>query len=188
VNPQPHPSTPSWDLSFHQPAARVVGAATPGVVVMGVAGCGKSSLGAVIAHSRGWPLLEGDDYHSAANRAKMRAGTPLTDADRAGWLAELGTLLASHHPCVLTCSALRRAYREQLRASLPGLAFVYMEIDEPSAQARVAARGGEHFFPASLVAAQFATLESPVGEDRVLRVDALQPLKVLVDNVTEWLR
>jgi gluconokinase len=155
---------------------------------MGVAGCGKSSLGAALAQSWGWPLLEGDDHHSEANRAKMRAGTPLTDADRAGWLAKLGALLQSHHPCVLTCSALRRSYREQLRQALPGLAFVYLEIDEPHAQARVSARGGEHFFPASLVAAQFATLEPPTGEPGVLRVDATDSLPLLIARVLEWKR
>jgi gluconokinase len=162
--------------------------AVAALVVMGVAGCGKSSLGAALARARGWPLLEGDDHHSTVNRARMRQGIALTDADRAGWLAELGTLLAARHPCVLTCSALRQAYREQLRAALPGLAFVFMDIDEPQALQRVASRGGEHFFPASLVAAQFATLESPLGEPNVLRVDALEPLPALVKQVEEWMR
>lgn len=154
---------------------------------MGVSGCGKSSLGAALAQALGWPLLEGDAYHPHANLEKMRAGIGLTDADRDGWLAQLGHELATRSPCVLTCSALRRVYRERLRAARPGLAFVFMDIAQLDALARVAGRGGEHFFPPSLVANQFATLESPVGEDRVLRVDALRPLDQLVAEVGAWM-
>lgn len=154
---------------------------------MGVSGCGKSSLGAAVAQQLGWPLLEGDSYHPTSNLAKMRAGIGLTDTDREGWLADLAAALASRSPCVLTCSALRHIYRERLRAARPGLAFVFMDIDQAHALERVASRGGEHFFPASLVANQFATLESPVGEDRVLRVDALLPLNRLVADVGTWM-
>ena len=85
---------------------------------MGVAGCGKSSLGHAVAQALGWPLVEGDDFHPAANVAKMRAGIPLVDADRVGWLALLGAELQRHPGgAVLTCSALKRAYRDQLRAA-----------------------------------------------------------------------
>lgn len=158
------------------------------VVVMGVAGCGKSSLGIAVAHAEGAQLIEGDAYHSDANRAKMRSGTPLTDADRVGWLATLANQLQARGPnVVLTCSALKRVYRETLRAAAPQLRFVFMEIDPESARARVAARDA-HFFSPTLVASQFAALESPVGESGVLRVDALAPLSRLQAEVSAWLR
>lgn len=156
------------------------------LVVMGVAGCGKSSLGAGLAQRLGLPLIEGDDHHSPASRQKMREGVALTDADRAGWLATLAGLLArSPGGVVLTCSALRRAYREQLRAAAPGLRFVFIDIAPALARERVAARSA-HFFNTALVDSQFATLESPVGEPGVLRVDAGEPLPRLLDQVVAW--
>lgn len=156
---------------------------------MGVSGCGKSSLGAALARALGQPLIEGDDFHSPESVDKMRAGIALTDADRAGWLQRLGQELAAHpQGAVLTCSALKRDYRERLRAAVPGLRFVFMELSREEAERRVAARASEHMFPASLVANQFATLESPVGEAGVLAVDATQPLAGLVDRVQAWLR
>jgi len=156
------------------------------IVVMGVSGCGKSSLGAALATAFALPLIEGDDHHPASNVEKMRQGIPLTDADRAGWLATLGRALADKpQGAVLTCSALKRAYREQLRAAVPDLRFVFMAIERDEAERRVAARAGagEHIFPASLVANQFATLESPVGEAGVVAVDATAPLTELVAQV-----
>ena len=154
---------------------------------MGVAGCGKSTVGAAVAATEKLPLVEGDDFHGAGNRAKMAGGMPLTDADRAQWLVTLGEQLAARPAgVVLTCSALKRAYREQLRKAAPGLRFVFLEIDRAAAQQRVAARGA-HFFSASLVDSQFATLESPVGEPGVLRVDALESLDSLQARVSAWL-
>ncbi|GAB4061267.1 gluconokinase [Uliginosibacterium sediminicola] len=161
---------------------------TGALVVMGVAGCGKSSLGAACAERLGWRLIEGDDYHSAEAVAKMRSGTPLTDADRAGWLDRLGALLqAEPGGAVLTCSALRKTYRERLRAAVPGLRFAFLDLPQAVAEARVAARPG-HLFPASLVASQFATLERPSGEDGVLDLDATQPITQLVDDIAAWLQ
>lgn len=154
---------------------------------MGVAGCGKSSLGAALAQAEGLPLIEGDDFHSADSRAKMAAGVPLTDADRAGWLHTLGEQLQAHHGgVVMTCSALKRAYRQQLRAAAPGLRFVFMEISREAAQQRVAARAA-HFFNPDLVDSQFATLESPTGEPGVLTVDALAPIPALQGQASAWL-
>lgn len=156
------------------------------LVVMGVAGCGKSSLGAGLAQRLGLPLIEGDDHHSPASRQKMREGVALTDADRAGWLATLASLLArSPGGVVLTCSALRQAYRDQLRAAAPGLRFVFIDITPALARERVAARSA-HFFNTALVDSQFATLESPVGEPGVLRVDAAEPLPQLLDRAVAW--
>ncbi len=158
------------------------------LVIMGVAGCGKSSLGAALAQRLAFELIEGDDHHSAGNRQKMQQGTPLTDADRAGWLITLGGLLARRPGgMVLTCSALRRAYREQLRAAAPGLRFVFLDITPEQARQRVATRSS-HFFNTALVDSQFATLESPVGEAGVLRVDAAEPLPQLLEQVVAWAR
>ena len=158
------------------------------VVVMGVAGCGKSSLGAALAQAEGALLIEGDEHHSAANLEKMRQGIALSDADREGWLDALATELhARPRHVVLTCSALKRAYRDRLRAAAPGLRFVYMQIDPAAARARIEARRDSHFFSPALVDSQFATLESPVGEAGVLRVDALAPLQQLQAEVSAWL-
>lgn len=158
------------------------------VVMMGVAGCGKSSAGQALAQGLGLPLIEGDEYHSSGNLDKMRRGLPLTDADRAQWLAALAQALTKHPAgAVLTCSALKRAYRDRLRDGAPGLRFVFLDIDPQTAHLRVTARAGEHLFPPSLVESQFATLESPVGEPGVLRVDATLPLAGLSHLVIQWL-
>jgi gluconokinase len=156
------------------------------LVVMGVAGCGKSSVGAALALALGWPLIEGDDFHAAASKDKMRQGIPLTDEDRQGWLATLAHQLAAHpHGAVLTCSALKRAYRDQLRAGVPQLGFVFLDLDEATARQRVALRPA-HLFPPTLVASQFATLESPVGEAGVLRLDATLAPGVLLAQALAW--
>ena len=158
------------------------------VVVMGVAGCGKSSLGSALAQAEGLPLIEGDDHHSPTSREKMRQGIALTDADREGWLTTLGQLLqAQPQGAVLTCSALKKVYRDRLRNACPGLRFVFLEIDRASAGRRVAARAGTHFFSSALVDSQFATLESPVGEAGVLRLDALLDLPTLQQQASAWL-
>ena len=158
------------------------------VVIMGVAGCGKSSLGMAVAQQLGLPMIEGDDHHSAESRGKMQRGIALADADRAGWLAALGLQLQQHPGgLVLTCSALKRSYREQLRHASPGLQFVYLHISREDAVSRVAGRGASHFFSATLVDSQFDTLEEPSGEPGVLRIDALQPLAALQAESCRWL-
>lgn len=160
------------------------------IVVMGVAGCGKSSLGATLAKALGWPLVEGDDHHSPANVAKMRAGTPLTDADRADWLDALATALQARPlGAVLTCSALKRGYRDRLRAALPGLRFVHLQLTRDEARRRVAARAGAgdgHYFNPALVDSQFDTLEPPEGEPGVLGLDATRALPDLTAEVLRW--
>lgn len=157
------------------------------LVVMGVAGCGKSSLGAAVAVHLGLPLVEGDAFHPPSNVEKMRLGQPLDDADRAGWLDALADELRRRPGgVVLTCSALRRAYRERLRAAAPGLRFAFLDIARDEAQRRVQARAS-HFFSPSLVDSQFATLESPVGEAGVLRLDATTPLDQLSAAIHDWL-
>jgi gluconokinase len=117
----------------------------------------------------------------------MRAGIPLTDADREPWLDQLSALLAAQHGgAVLTCSALKRGYRERLRAQVPELKFVFIEIEQADAVERVASRSA-HLFPPSLVANQFATLESPIAERGVIAVAATQPLSAQVAAVRKWI-
>ena len=166
---------------------------TYSLVIMGVSGCGKSSLGQAVANATACALIEGDDFHSAANITKMTSGTPLTDADREAWLADLGKQLRERgqtkgQGTVLTCSALKLRYRNQLRAASPGLRFAFLEITPDQALLRVAARAGEHLFPASLVDSQFAALESPTGEEGVLTLDATLALPQLTLRVTDWLQ
>lgn len=157
------------------------------LVVMGVSGCGKSHVGAALATRLGLPLIEGDEYHSDTNRALMRQGIPLTDAHRAAWLARLGDALAAEPAgAVLTCSALKAAYRDRLRAAVPGLRFAWLDLDRAAAEARVAQRPS-HFFPAGLVATQFEALEPPLHEQGVIRLDALAAPQVLVEQVAGWI-
>ncbi|WP_370678426.1 gluconokinase [Comamonas sp. GB3 AK4-5] len=168
------------------------------LIVMGVSGCGKSSVAQQLADTLGWALHEGDAYHSATSVGKMREGIALTDEDRADWLDRLVQLLAAAghaapgQGVVLTCSALKRKYREQLRsgpdeAKRAGpVVFVFLDLDYPTALQRVRERAS-HFFSPELVANQFATLERPDGEPGVLSVDATLPLADIVQCVTTWL-
>jgi gluconokinase len=158
------------------------------LVVMGVSGCGKSSFGHALAQALGARFIEGDSHHSPANRAKMRNGIALTDDDRAGWLDTLVAELQSPGgPAVLTCSALKRAYRQRLRSADAGLRFIFLDIARDEALRRVATRE-DHFFSASLVDNQFATLERPDGEAGVLRLDATAPPARQQAEALAWLR
>jgi gluconokinase len=158
------------------------------VVVMGVAGCGKSAVGERIANALRLPLVEGDEFHPPSNIDKMRRGLALDDQDRAGWLDRLAQELARHSAgAVLTCSALKRSYRDRLRAAAPGLRFVHLRLSEEDALRRVQSRGG-HFYPPSLVASQFEALEDPAGEPGVLGVDAALPLDAVAAQALAWLR
>ncbi len=157
------------------------------LVVMGVAGCGKSTLAAGIAKALACPMIEGDDFHLPHSREKMRNGIALTDDDREPWLDRLGQLTSwCGADVVLTCSALKRSYRERLRALVPGLRFVFIDIDVATAAERVASRSG-HLFPKSLVTSQFSALESPVDEPGVVTVPAQASLQQQIDAVMAWL-
>ncbi len=161
----------------------------PALLVMGVSGCGKSRIGAAVAVRTGARFIEGDAFHPAENVATMSAGIPLEDADRAGWLvrlgAEMAAALAAGDPVVLACSALKRAYRDVLRAAVPDLALIFLDLPQEVARARVAARP-DHFMPSSLVPGQFATLEPPRDEPRMLRLDATRPVADLVEAAAVW--
>ena len=135
-------------------------------------------------------MLEGDAFHPAASQEKMAQGIPLTDQDRAGWLDALGAALtANKDGIVLSCSALKKIYRDTLRSYKANLHFVYLDISPATALARVSSRAvaDGHFFPATLVDNQFATLEVPTGEAGVMTVDATAPLPELVVQVRAWL-
>jgi gluconokinase len=158
------------------------------VDVMGVAGSGKSVLGTELAHHLGLPLIEGDDFHPPGNIAKMRHGIPLTDEDRAAWLQRLVRELRGHPAgAVLTCSALKRAYRDTLRLGAPALRFLHLALSPHQALERVAART-DHFYPPSLVASQFEALEDPSAEPRVLTLDGTQHVDRLLEDALAWLR
>ena len=157
------------------------------VVVMGVAGCGKSAVGQRIASQLNLPLIEGDDFHPGRNIAKMQQGVALTDADRAEWLRTLVTELGKR-PCgaVLTCSALKTAYRDTLRSGVPALHFLHLAIPQAESLRRVANRPG-HFYPPSLVASQFEALQDPASEPDVLVLDGQMALDALAVAATDWL-
>jgi carbohydrate kinase (thermoresistant glucokinase family) len=139
---------------------------------MGVSGCGKSTVAALLAGRLGWPFEEGDDMHPAANVAKMHAGHPLTDEDRWPWLKRIAAWideqLAAGRSAIVTCSALRRSYRDVLRRD--GVTFVYLHGEYEQIARRLAARHG-HFMPSSLLDSQFADLEEPTGDEQAMRVD-----------------
>ena len=154
---------------------------------MGVAGCGKSTLATRLAQALACPVIEGDDFHLPQSQEKMRDGIALEDADREPWLDRLGQLMAWRSgDVVVTCSALKRAYRDRLRAGVPGLRFVFVDIDVATAAARVGSRSG-HLFPQSLVTSQFSALERPQGEPGVTTVTAHDTVEQQVDAVVAWL-
>ena len=155
---------------------------------MGVAGCGKSLVGAELASRLGLPLVEGDDFHPAGNIEKMRQGVPLTDSDRADWLQRLARELAAQKQgAVLTCSALKRSYRDTLRGAVPRLHFLHLSLTPHQALERVASRT-DHFYPPSLVASQFEALEDPSGEPGVHVADATAHIDRIVDGAARWLQ
>ena len=156
------------------------------VVLTGVSGSGKTTVGALLAGRLGWVFEDGDALHPAANVAKMRAGHPLTDEDRRPWLEAIGEWIdqriAAGQSAVVACSALKRAYRDTLRAGRPGLLVVFLAIGYETARARLAARRG-HFFPARLLDSQFRDLEPPEPDEPVLVLDASRPPAGLVAGI-----
>lgn len=155
------------------------------VVVMGVAGSGKTTVGGLLAATLAVPFVDGDDLHDAPAKAKMAAGIPLDDADRAPWLDRIGDrAAAAPGGLVVACSALRGSYRDRLRRRCPGLRFVFLDLPQAQAAARLATRAG-HFFAPSLLASQFATLEPPTD---ALRLDAGLPPATLAAMAAAALR
>ena len=148
------------------------------LVVMGVSGCGKSSVGRRLARALGLDFIEGDELHPPRSVALMAAGTPLTDADRADWLAEIAARLGAAHTAgrglVVACSALKRSYRDVLRAPCPGLRFIHLHGTPELLRQRVKARTG-HYMPPSLLDSQLATLEPPGADEDALAFDISRP-------------
>lgn len=142
-------------------------------VLMGVAGSGKSTVGALVAARLGWPFQEGDLLHPAANVAKMAAGQPLTDEDRQPWLARVREWIAAHQDGVITCSALKRSYRDVLRD--PHVVFAYLAATREELLARLTTRTG-HFMPATLLDSQLADLELPEPDERAVTLDTSDSL------------
>jgi gluconokinase len=150
------------------------------IVVMGVSGSGKSVVGAALAHRLGVPFADADDFHPQANIAKMTAGHPLDDDDRYPWLEAIGDWLAEHgQGGVMSCSALKRKYRDQLRRHCPAVEFLHLSGSPEVIAARQATRPG-HFMPAALMASQFATLEPLQPDERGVTIDVDQPIDAIV--------
>jgi len=150
---------------------------------MGVSGCGKSTVGAQVASALGLKFLEGDTLHSQRNIALMASGVALTDDDRQGWLELLSERIAQAHRdeqgLVVSCSALKRIYRDILRRGAPDLLFVHLTGDTSLLTERTARRAG-HYMPASLLASQLQTLEAPGPDEQALTFDVADPPEVIV--------
>ena len=157
---------------------------------MGVSGCGKSTVGKLLALRVKGEFLEGDLLHPQRNIDRMAAGIPLTDNDRRDWLLEIAQQLAdshaSQHALVVSCSALKRGYRDKLRAASNHLAFVHLDADAALLAARMQGRPG-HFMPASLLASQLETLEPPGADERAVTFDAAIPAEQVAELAAAWL-
>ena len=162
----------------------------PRLVIMGVSGCGKSTVGQRLADRIGVPFLEGDSLHPPRNVALMAAGTPLTDEDRAGWLDTIATHLSALGPdegLVVSCSALKRAYRDRLRLATPDLRFVHLHGARDLLAERLQRRQHD-YMPPTLLDSQLRTLEIPTADEAVLTLDIAQPLDTLVAHIEHHLQ
>jgi len=156
-------------------------------IVMGVASCGKTSVGELLAENLSAHFIEGDRLHPATNVAKMSAGNPLTDEDRWPWLAAVGGALAGREGAVGSCSALKRIYREAIaKAAQRKVYFIYLSGSRELLQERINARQG-HFMPPSLLASQLQTLEEPAADELALKLDIAEPVDALVEKAKIWL-
>ncbi|WP_084102858.1 gluconokinase [Demequina sp. NBRC 110051] len=154
------------------------------IVVMGVSACGKSTVGALLAEHLAVAFQDGDDLHPEASKTKMSAGIPLTDDDRWPWLARVGESLAASDSLVIACSALKRSYRDAIRAAAPDAFFVHLAGSSEVLAERAASREG-HFMPASLLDSQLTTLEPLDADERGVVLDIAQPVAILVADAVE---
>jgi len=157
---------------------------------MGVSGSGKTTIGRALAQALGVAFVEGDELHPQRNVARMAAGVALTDADRGGWLDAIALGLAraaaADESLVVSCSALRRAYRDRMRAAAPGLRFVYLHGAPPLLRQRLAGRRG-HYMPASLLPSQLETLEPPGADENAVAFDIAEAPAAIVRRVVQSL-
>jgi gluconokinase len=170
-------------MATTQPEPTSASSARPLLVVMGVSGCGKSTAAEAIASRVGVRYADGDGFHPDTNLAKMRAGTPLTDDDRWPWLDEIGAWLATYSDegAVVACSALRRAYRDRLRAAAPRTSFLHLAGPQEVVQRRLDARS-DHFMPPSLLQSQYDTLEPLYDDEAGVTIDLDLPVPVIVEQ------
>jgi gluconokinase len=155
------------------------------IVVMGVSGSGKSTVGKLLAAALELPFVDGDDLHPTENKKKMAAGIALNDADRIPWLDAIGTVLA-RGPVVVACSALRRSYRDRLRAAAPELRLIYLKGSAELLRERLSGRS-HAFMPATLLDSQLATLEEPGANEGALSVDVALTQEEIVSRSMAWL-
>ncbi len=156
------------------------------LILMGVTGTGKSSVGIALSTASDIPFFDGDDFHPQANIDKMASGKPLDDDDRRPWLDSIRDHLQHHSQAIVACSALKKSYRDTLREGNPELRFVFLNGDPNLLLARINARQG-HFMRAEMLASQLDTLETPRGEDNVLAASISDPIDVIVKQIREWL-
>jgi gluconokinase len=162
----------------------------PPLVVMGVTGCGKSTIGSLLGERLGIPFFDGDDFHPPANKTKMAGGIPLDDDDRAPWLAEIGAALASPSDGggsrIIACSALKRRYRDVLRSFAPDVVFIHLSGGAATISGRLSGRAHE-YMPSSLLASQLATLEPLAADEAHIVADILDDPAPLVDGILRQL-
>jgi carbohydrate kinase (thermoresistant glucokinase family) len=161
------------------------------LIVMGVAGSGKTTIAQALAARIGWAFKDGDLFHPPSNVEKMRSGHPLTDDDRWPWLraiaAEIDRTREARSHIIIACSALKRVYRDILIGSRRGVALIYLKGSRDLIRQRLQARRG-HFMPLELLDSQFATLEEPVADERAIVVDVTAPVDAIVDDIVRQIR
>jgi len=159
-----------------------------GIIIMGVSGCGKTSVGQALSASTGWPFFDGDDFHPQANVDKMARGIPLDDTDRQPWLEALHNLIAEHlsqeQSLIVACSALKASYRVILRGELENVRFVHLDGSFDLIYARMQRRSG-HYMKAGMLRSQFETLEPP---EEALEVSIEQPVSEIIDKIVATIK
>jgi carbohydrate kinase (thermoresistant glucokinase family) len=156
------------------------------IVVMGVTGCGKTTVGAALAEKLGITFVDSDDLHSTSNKKKMSSGTPLNDSDRQPWLQAVSDTLQSHEKIVVACSALKKSYREKILAGVPTTQFIHLVGSKELISSRLSERSHE-FMPIELLDSQFQTLEPLEQSERGKDIEISQPIEEIVDEITAWL-
>ena len=156
------------------------------IVVMGVTGCGKTTVGFALAEKLGITFIDSDDLHSDENKRKMSSGTPLNDSDRQPWLQAVSNTLQSHEKIVVACSALKKSYREKILAGAPTTQFIHLVGSQELITARLSERSHE-FMPIELLDSQFQTLEPLKQSEGGKAIEISQSIEEIVDEITAWL-